>query len=281
MDSKITVKQKSFFDIKKDINLLAFNYPFLNLKTLSRSTLGREIFALQIGSAKEYIYFLPSFCGNEIFLNILLLKFLEELSYALYNGTEIAGVNIRKAIGGKGIIFLPLINPDGHEIAVKGFSAASYLCDTVNQKADCPNTAFKYNLRGVYLENNFFKSAVGTPFKNNFGGYSPFSESESLCIAEALRKNPPRHIVSFSENNDCIEVYSKANDIRTQKMTEVINAVCYKKINFQKDGHSFYNWVNHEFSVPCFKIGLKGIDENNLNNYYTALKELLVLMLIM
>ena len=281
MDSKIAIKQKSFFEIKKDILYLQTTFPFLNLKTLARSTLGREIYLITVGKSYESVYFLPSFCGNESNTTLLLLRFIEEFSYALQMGGEIAGVNIRKAICGKGICFVPLLNPDGHEIALKGYSAASYLYNIVSKNAETEHKNFEYNLRGVFLENNFYSSTVGTPYKNHFGGYAPFSEPESLSLAENLRKHPPSQVVCLNEKQDYVGIYAPTNIERTKKMADVTNAVYNKKQIFEENKNLFGNWVAKEFGAPTFNIGLSGLTETNLIKYYNQIKELLVLMLIM
>jgi len=281
MDSKIAIKQKSFFEIKKDINYLTAAYPFLNLKTLSTSTLGREIYSISFGKAKQYVYFLSSFCGNDSLINLILLRFLEDLSANIYLGNEIAGVNIRKAISGKGVIFLPLINPDGHEIAIKGFSSASYLYNILNKNCDCEYKDYKYNLRGVYLENNFYKESLGRPYKNCFGGFSPFSEPETLGLAENLRKYPPRQIVCLNQTKDYVGIFQPKDNSRTKKMAEVTRAVYPKKQIIEENNNSFGSWVAKEFNAPTFNIGLSGLTEANLIKNYNQLKELLVLMLIM
>lgn len=280
MDSKIAMKQKSFFEIKKDILYLQTTFPFLKLKIIDRSNLGREIYSITIGEAEEYVYFLPSFCGNQQLGTLLLLRFIEELSYALQTGGEIADLNIRRATCGKGICFLPLINPDGHEISVKGYSAASYLYNIVSKNAETESKNFEYNLRGVFLENNFYKNTVGKPYKNHFGGYSPFSEPESLALAETLRKKKPRHIVSLCENQD-ISYYKPQNDERTQKMLEVINAVFPTSQTELSFKNTFGSWINKEFSVPLINVGTNFSKELNPKQTYEALKELLVLLLIM
>lgn len=281
MDSKIFIKNKSFFELKKDINSLVATYPFLNLRTLARSNLGREIYSITLGKANEYVYFLAPFCGNEGLISTLILRFLEELAFSLYKGEEMAGVNIRKATVGKGIIFIPIINPDGQEIALKGYTAASYLCDTVKHNTNTPHDQYKYNLRGVYLENNFYKSAVGAPYKNNFGGYSAFSESESLSIAENLRRFKPRQVVCLNKKDEKVGVFAPQNNNRTKEMADIIKAIYPKPQEFKMNDKSFYSWVKNEFSAPCFTVGLSGITENTLMEYYNFIKELLVLMLIM
>ena len=281
MDSKIAIKQKSFFEIKKDILYLQTTFPFLKTKTLTHSTLGREIFLITIGEADEYVYFLPSFCGNVTTGSLLMLRFIEELAHALQIGGEIAGVNIRKATCGKGLCFIPIINPDGHEIAVKGFSAASYLHNIVYKNAETEHKGFEYNLRGVYLENNFYKCTVGSPYKNRFGGYAPFSEPESLALAELLRKRKPRHIVSFCGEDNNISFYKPLNDTRTPKMLEIINAI-YPKMQIELTApNTFGNWVRQEFYAPLFNLGIKNCELCGTINLYNELKELLTLMLIM
>lgn len=281
MDSKIAIKQKSFFEIKKDINYLTASYPFLNLKILSSSTLGREIYSITLGKASEYVYFVSSFCGNDTLTSLILLRFLEDLSSNIYCGNEMAGVNIRKATSGKGIVFVPLINPDGHEIAVKGFSSASYLYNVLNKNCNCSHKDYKYNLRGVFLENNFYKGVVGSPYKNTFGGFSPFSEPESLALAENLRKYPPRQIVCLNQTKDYVGIFQPKDNSRTKKMSEVTRAVYPKKQVIEENNNSFGSWVAKEFNAPTFNIGLSGLTEANLIKNYNQLKELLVLMLIM
>ena len=282
MDSKIAFKEHSYFNIKKYIHELEAVYPFLELKTLTRTAGGREVQALFFGKTNDYVLYLAPFSGNDRLCTTLLLRFFEELCHAVHKGEELCSLNIRKALYGKGVIVIPIINPDGYEISLKGNSALNHLSNEIKNisKGDYKN--YKANIRGVDLEKNFIKCLGGAPAPYGFGGYSPFSEPESLCLAEFLRKTNIRHIINLCSDDIGITFYNINNNNKAIKMAEIMQAVSGYDISISEDiKDDFKYWFNKEFLKPAFKIGTEKLSVKNLPIVYEHIKELLVLSSIM
>ena len=111
---------------RRAIDNLCAEYELIKRMTVGRSCGGRDITALKIGSAAEYSLIAAAFHGSEHITSAVLLMFIEELADAVKNGGYIAGLNAARALNGRGVIFIPCVNPDGCEISISGINACGY-----------------------------------------------------------------------------------------------------------------------------------------------------------
>ena len=118
---------------KGDRQPFCAEYELIKRTTVGRSCGGRDITALKIGSAAEYSLIAAAFHGSEHITSAVLLMFIEELADAVKNGGYIAGLNAARALNGRGVIFVPCVNPDGCEISISGINACGELGDTVRR----------------------------------------------------------------------------------------------------------------------------------------------------
>ncbi len=280
MDSKIALKEHTYFDIKKVINQIAAEYPFISLKTIARSAAGREIYGFKISEADEYVLYLAPFCGKDRLTSLILLKFTEEFCHAIHTGDYMAGLDLRRAIFGRGVIIIPLINPDGYEISLRGLAGCGHLGPTISKLCRGNFSEWEANLRGVDLERNFFKGTGGAPCKEGFAGYSPLSEPESLNLAELCRKTKIRHVINLCSDGSGISYADKSG--RCHKMAEIMAAVTGYTINVDTEPKKdFKTWFSEEFVRPAFRIGTERLDTDNINTVYEHVKELLTLSALM
>lgn len=239
-------------------------YPFLSVLTIGKSVMGREIPAFTIGNAEEYVLFVGGVHGDAHFTSSILMTFLDELCSKIQEDGVIAGIKVRKALTGKGIIFVPCLNPDGCEIATHGKSAMGsfepYLRHLV--KNDCND--YSHNARGADVDLAFCAS--------------PLREPESAALYSLCENNTIRHAVVFDKGHSEIFVpeYSQA---RSSRLSEILVSSTGYNLRLGSGGYEpscFTEWFCRKYSAPAFSVFLN-IEKANYLKLYNSLKEVLML----
>lgn len=294
MESKIHPIRYSFFEIKKIIRDLTAKYPFLNTQVIGKSAAGRDIFALSLGSAKEEVLFLAGDDPSYPITTLILLKFCENVLNSILKGKELCGLDMRKALFGRRLTFIPLLNPDGAEIRLRGETEFRYVSDSLIKLAQKEYKIWKSNLRGVEISRNFktgFEKrreqeklqGIHSPKSGGFSGYIFESEAETIALAEFCRKRSINHFIHISAFGETVSYYNgETNKKEGGKMAEIVSAVSQYSIcpPFGDADSNICNWFSSEFSAPslCLKIGKTGDDSvNRLYEEYERLKEALTL----
>lgn len=294
MESKIHSVEHSYFEIKKVISGLVARYPFLKVESIGKSVAGRDIPALMIGSGVEYTLFVSGDDPTNRITSLILLCFAEELCDKILNGKDLCGINIRKAMFGRGVIFIPLINPDGLEINMRGECGGGYLGAKLSRICGGDFSKWRSNLRGVEIARNlpfeFEKRReeekslhICGPGFEGFSGYKSQSEPETVALTELCRNNNIRQLINLSAFGQTI-AYSGAPFVPTHsvKMAEVMAAVSSFKIEppIAKNKIEINDWFTYEFAKPGLSVRLgngSAPSVNELHYWYCRIKEMLTL----
>lgn len=294
MESKIHATEHSYFELKRVISGLISRYPFISLTNIGKSAAGREIPVLSIGSATEYTLFVGGDDPLCRIVPLILLSFVEELSEKILNGKEMCGINIRKAMFGRGIAVLPLLNPDGYEIALRGEAGCGYLAPKLSKLCGGDFTKWRANMRGVEIVRNFpfgfndrrdceKEEGICSPRYEGFSGYRAESEPETLALTELCRTKNIRQLIAFSSFGQTVS-YSGIPAVpkRSLKMAEVMAAVSSFSVTppIAKTDIELSDWFTYEFLKPglTVKIGAGSVPPcRELNYWYNRLRELLTL----
>lgn len=285
---------------QKLIENLCKKYGFIKKITLGKSCLGKPIYALKIGSAPKYALIAAAFHGSERITSNILLMFIEELSHALHTDGYIAGINARRALKGRGIIFVPCVNPDGCDIALLGKSACGEKADEFARL--CKNDFKKWNAnaRGVDINHNFDagweklrklerESGIYGPSPTRFGGTKPESEPETVALTELCRRVGIRHVTALHSQGEVIYwSYGKNQPPRIRKMAEIMATSSGYAMDVPcrlATGGGFKDWFIEEFNRPGFTVEV-GKGENPLpietaESIYLQIREMLILCSIM
>lgn len=294
MESKIYPLEYSYFEIRQIIAGLIAQYPFLRKTTVGRTVAGRDITALSIGSEEETVLFVGGDNPACRISTLLLLEFCEEVCRCILNGKELCGLNLRKALFGRGMIFIPQLNPDGTEIAQRGKKGCGYMANRIEKLCNGRFESWQSNLRGVEICRNFpyrfderkleeQKSGTYRPGPFGFSGYKEISEPETLALCEVCRTKKIRHMIHISAFGETVS-YSGDFSVpaHSEKMAEVIAAVSSFAVcpPIAKGDTEICDWFTYEFAKPalCIKIGENDIPSvNELYVQYSNLKESLTL----
>ncbi len=300
MEKIVSSREYDYFERKRLILNLCEKYEFIKPFTIGKSCSGKEIKALKIGNAEEYCLITAGVHGSERISSIVLLMFIEELSQAILKNGNIAGLNVNKALQGRGVIFVPCVNPDGCDISLLGEKACGDVSEIVKKLCKNNFSNWNANLRGVDINHNFNagweelrekerKSGIYGPGPTRFGGYRPESEPETVALVELCRKVKMRQVVALHSQGEVIYWnYADYQIPRSKKMAEIMATASGYALDYPTglaEGGGFKDWFIKEFSRPGFTIEL-GLGKNPLpaeetEKIYLKAREMLMLISIM
>ena len=291
------------YDYKKMsnvIDILCENYPFLSRQVIGKSCAGRDIVALKVGKAEHYALFAAAFHGSEHITTNILLYFIEELCTALNSGGAIAGLDAKKALFGRGAVFVPRVNPDGCEISIHGELGCMGHTERIKQLCKGDFTHWNANLRGVDINHNFNagfeqvkqlenKGGIFGPAPTRFGGYSPESEPETVALTNLCKTGRIHHVLAMHTQGEVIYwTYGKNKPPRSERMAEIMATSSGYALDVPVGiavGGGFKDWFIDYFNRPGFTVEI-GIGKNPLpitsaEKLYLDIREMLTLCTIM
>ena len=189
-------------------------YPFITLKKIGISVLGRPIYAIEIGKGNQSVCFCGGFHGSERLTVTSLLMFTENLCKAVDEKGDFFGVPAYKMLFSRTCLIVPCVNPDGYEIARVGPSSAGILKDRVIKISNGEDFKFwNANARGIDINHNFdagFSAlkkqermrGIFSPAPRYFGGDFCESEPETVAIADYIRQNQIINLLCFHSQGE-------------------------------------------------------------------------------
>lgn len=289
-----------YSELKKSIDALCCRNSCLNSFCIGKSCAGRDITAVKIDSKNEYVLFTAAFHGSEHITSNVLLMFMEDFAYAYKNNCSLAGVNVKKALGGRGVIFVPRVNPDGCEISMHGALGCGKEAGNIYKMCQGDFTHFNANLRGVDINHNFDagwkelhalerKNGILGPSSTRFGGYSPHSEPETRSVVNLCRQYNVHHALALHSQGEVIYwSYNGLENVRSKRMAEIMAATSGYALDVPisiATGGGFKDWFICEFGRPAFTIeigkGKNPLPINTATDIYEQLCETLTITTIM
>ncbi len=267
---------------KQIIEDLIKEYPFLNVRLIGRTSVGRSIFSLSLGSNKNNVIYVGSVRGSDGLTGLILLLFIERLCQSIKFKHTVASVDIRRALSLSGITVIPCLNPDGREIYLKGEKGAGNMGSFVSSFYKKEKPEWNSNALGVDINRNFLFSvireeAAAAPSPSLYRGEYPESEAETKSLTRLCR------IINFRQ---CLELSIGDNDIffkskegepaSSQMMAKILSSSCSFPVNSENDilSPGIMDWFIKEFHRPAFRLGIKGV-EQQLYSIYSQLEEAL------
>lgn len=300
MNRIVTPVPADYNAVKDMVYALAGKYTFLKLSSIGKSVRSRDLFALEIGRKSDKVLYAAAFHGQEWMTSLLLLAFLEDICEAYRTGSSLSEIDVRRALFGSGLIIVPLMNPDGVDIAIHGVAGAPEKAAFLHGITHGDYSSWNANANGVDLNHNFdagwktlrrmeIEDGIYGPSPRRYGGPCPESEPESRAIADLCRRRFIRHALAFHSQGE--EIYWDYNGYappRSSKMTEVMALSSGYAVSAPEGLAShggFKDWFLQEFRRPAFTIEIgKGKNPLPLSDFpdiYARLQEMLLLAAVM
>ncbi|MBO7519264.1 MAG: M14 family metallocarboxypeptidase [Clostridia bacterium] len=256
-------------DINSIINMLCERYSFLEPFSAGKSVAGRDITCVRFSRGESYALFAAAFHGSEHITSNISLMFLEELACAYEAGGSIEGINIKKALCGRGILFVPRVNPDGCEISLKGSLAAGSRAGEVTRQCAGDFSHWNANLRGVDINHNFdadfnlvkkaeLAAGICAPGPARFGGSKPHSEPETRALVTLCERENIHHVCALHTQGEVIYWgYMEHIKDRCRQMARILAATSGYALDLPQGtaiGGGFKDWFVSRFNKPGFTL---------------------------
>ncbi len=282
------------------IGQLLLDYAFLSRDTIGESRCGRPIDLLSIGNRRQQVLFTAGFHGMEWLTTLLMIRFMDELCFAVMTGKSLCGVRVGTFLNRRGLAIVPCVNPDGVEIQIHGADSAGEFRDTVMQACNGDTSRWQANAAGVDINHNFAAgwetlhrqeqdAGIISPSPTRFGGEYPESEPESRTIAAYCRTGNINHALAFHSQGEEIYwhfgSYREAEALRMAKMMAYVSGYHISEPDGLAIGGGFKDWFVEQFKRPAFTVEI-GKGENplpleQLDDIYHQLREMLVLAVVL
>lgn len=266
--SIVHTRQPYSYDLMKDdLEQIENKYKQVTKVTsIGRSLFGRNIYLASLGNGSRRILVTAGFHGREWMTSMLLVKMFEEYAAAAYNEQSIGQYQIDRLFEKTTLLFVPMLNPDGVEIALKGTKAGGdrdLLLRANEGSADF--SRWKANGRGVNLNiqyrANWDKAVSNTrPHFEKYKGTKPESEPESKSLAALVRREKPDVVLCYHSSGEVVYwQYGQTGDRYRRDLAiakEISRLTGYRLAKEPRlDAHGgFKDWFISSFKRPAFTI---------------------------
>ncbi|NMC57461.1 MAG: LysM peptidoglycan-binding domain-containing protein, partial [Eubacteriaceae bacterium] len=201
-----------------DVSGLTARYPFLEVFTVGKSVLGRDLIGLKLGIGEKKVFYAAAHHSLEWITSVVMMKFVEDYADAYANGKTLSGFDIRKLFTEVSIYIVPMVNPDGIELVLNGLSPSNpnynNLIKYNNGSTDFSKN-WEANNNGVDLNHNYDASweeakqasaalGITSPGPTRWGGDYPFSEPETKGVSSYVDTSNFQLVLSYNSHGEVI-----------------------------------------------------------------------------
>ncbi|PJN90889.1 M14 family metallopeptidase [Bacillus sp. mrc49] len=249
------------------LDILSFHYPFIQVESIGKSVLGKELLEVRVGQGKKVIHYNGSFHANEWITSAVLMKWLNDLLLAVTNDRTLCSVDCMPFYQNVTISIVPMVDPDGVDLVIKGEQAAEGRFDVLKMNNGNPAFyAWKANIRGVDLNNQYpanweiekRRKLPKAPAPRDFPGEYSLSEPEALAMKElAERRNFERVIALHTQGKEFYWGYEGHEPEHSASMAKEFEMRSgYRAVQYVDSHAGYKDWFIQEFKRPGFTIEL-------------------------
>ena len=264
------------------IRLLKDRYPFIEVGSIGKSVLGKELLFMKLGSGRKKVFYSGAIHGNEWITTPVLLQFAEDLAEAYATEQTFNGVNVGRLLQRVSVYILPMLNPDGVDV-VNGAVADEMAVRRTEQIAEAYSdipypSGWKANINGVDLNLQFpagweqareikFSQGYTTPAPRDYVGEGPLTEPESLAVYDfTLEQNFDLILAYHSQGEVIYWKYLDYEPVRSREIALYFGEVSGYMVEEtpQASGYAGYkDWFIQNYNRPGYTIEV-GMGENPL-----------------
>lgn len=272
------------------LHQLQKQFPFLRLFHIGKSVLGRKIYAVGIGNLRHVNLFAGAFHAQEWLTCSLLIRFLEDLCRSIEENEKKQPMSLHETLLEKGFLIIPMVNPDGVEIALHGPQSAGRYAGFVECLLKNSSVTWQANARGIDLNHNFdagfclsrqaeLAAGITGPAPRQYGGQMPHSEPETRALVQLCISFDVRAAFAFhSQGEEIFYEYGCHTPAISRHIASLLADYSGYQLVHQEGlaSHAgFKDWFIERFHRPgfTFEIG-KGVNPlpiTDLNQVYQRL----------
>ncbi|MFY0783457.1 M14 family zinc carboxypeptidase [Peribacillus simplex] len=251
-----------------DVRRLKNIYPFIKTSPIGDSVLGRDIPEVLIGNGNKRVHYNGSFHANEWITTPVIMTFLNDYLLAITNQADIRGLSMYPFYQQTMLSVVPMVNPDGVELVLKGppadESLKGQLVEWNNGSEDF--SGWKANINGVDLNDQFpakweleqARNNVTEPGPANYPGEGPLTQPEAIAMSELTRKRDFGKVLAFHTQGEVI--YWGFEDLEPPESETIVNEFArvsgYEPVKSANSYAGYKDWYIQDWRRPGFTVEL-------------------------
>lgn len=268
---------------EQTLRTLAETYPFLKLRPLTQTLLGRTVWAAEIGEGERKVIYSAAHHANEWITAPVLLKFLEQLARAVTEEGTLYGVPAATIVKAAKLFLVPMVNPDGVDLVTGAIPPGSPDWETARKLGEnYPDIPFpdgwKANLMGVDLNLQYpagwlqareikFSQGYTRPGPRDYVGRAPLSQPEARALADYTEKVDPDMVLAYHSQGQVIywqfQDYQPPEARRYGEEFARLSGYALEDTPYESSFAGYKDWFLKYFRRPGYTIEV-GLGENPL-----------------
>lgn len=255
------------------IDGLTVRFPFLETETIGQSVMGADIVCLRIGQGTHTVQYNGSHHANEWITTPLLMQFLENYAGAYAENGTIYGENVRTLYNLSTLYLVPMVNPDGVDLATGELSSGPFYENARNMSAQYPGipfpTGWKANIDGVDTNLQYpagwdqareikFAQGFTRPGPRDYVGSAPLVAPESRAMYELTRRSDFWLTLSYHTQGEVI--YWKYLDYEPHRSYEIarmfgeVSGYLVEETPYASGFAGYKDWFIQTYDRPGYTI---------------------------
>lgn len=203
-----------------DIKELTATRSGFELFGIGESVMGKKLYCLGYGHGSKKLFINGSHHGLEYITSAFIMRFLNDYSKCIENGCDMLGYNTRKLYRNVRLFAVPMVNPDGVDIAIHGLDITNRYHRRLISLAGIHsfNRVWQANANGVDINHNYdahWSKIENEPAPSKYSGPYAESEPETKSIADFVRSENFDMLMAFHSQGG--EIYYDFDSIATEK----------------------------------------------------------------
>jgi len=278
-----------------DIRKLRARYSLLEMTTIGKSVLGRDLIVLKWGVGPVKISYNAAHHGIEWITTPLLMKFVEDYFQALYEGTRLSGADVGDLWADFTYYIVPMVNPDGVDAALNALTPAeTEKLQALNYTGLPLTQVWKANYNGIDLNRNYpalweeakalwQAQGITGPGPFGYGGEAPLSEPETRAMVDFTRAEDFLSVLAFhTQGEEIYYEFGPYTPVGAYCLAERLAALAGYSVGgvFEGAAYAGYkDWFIQDTGRPGFTVEAgRGINPLPIEDFDSIYGDLLPLM---
>lgn len=278
------------------IDDLLLKYPFLNVSTIGKSLVGRDIPVISFGRGKKSVIYVGTHHSLEWITSYVLLNFINEACELINKDGDICGYGFNNLLTHRTFHIVPMLNPDGVELHINGKDDLNPMTERLYAMSEGDYSSWQANGRGVDLNHNYpagFEEyrgiekelGISSGCNTKYSGAYALSEPECSCLCSFIRASDPSLLIALHSQGE--EIYYSYNGMiprGSYNIARMMSRLSGYALS-EPEGSACYgglkDWFIEEFSRPAFTIecgkGKNPLPLTDLDMIYNNVRKILFL----
>lgn len=186
----------------KDAEALVKRYPAAGLYSIGESVMEKKIFCIQAGMGQKKLFINGAHHGLEYLTAAFIVRFMREYLKARETGVDFFGYDVEQLFRDTTIYAVPMVNPDGVDIAVNGIDITNpYHRKLISMVGiHSFNRVWQANVNGVDINHNYdagWRVVEMRPSPSKYSGPYSESEPETRAVVQFVREQKFDMLLAF------------------------------------------------------------------------------------